>query len=228
MSHDDPRYEAWLLTQLFHASQEALRRFPETHLGGAPVTAANLRLVQACLRELGRALRVDAAHTWRRVERAAEALGAVALEGEITMHDAERERDGVSALPFTGAQAAPPPLRSALEPNPMLGGTAPLTSSGRAGAAASLPFDGVSGPDAVVCVGTRSLTLEHYAELMAWRARYPAAWAERRDAYGIVDDESFAAFDRAWQARFVREPTLQRRWVTAFQRALEARRSTTR
>jgi hypothetical protein len=69
-------------------------------------------------------------------------------------------------------------------------------------------------------VGTTSLTLEHHALLCAKRARAPADWSRTRAEFGIQDDATFEVFDRAWQARFTREPELQRRWLIAYRRAL--------
>jgi hypothetical protein len=212
------RQTAWLLSQLVQCDPASLGTFRDTHLRSADVALADLTLVRDLLVELGRALQADVPHLWTRVRRAADALGVVPIDGEATR---TASRTSQPSLPFRGSAAPPPAVSSTLEPNHAFGATAPLAA--RPAVDAALPFDGLTGPDAVVRVGTLSLTLEHHAELFAARARRPAAWEALRARYGIVDDAAFEALDRAWQARFAREPELQRRWVVAYQRALEPR-----
>jgi hypothetical protein len=219
---DRARYGGWLLSKLMQTPAGGLDAYREEHLEGRSIAREDLAALRACLLELHEALEANAPHAWRRVHRAAAALGAIAISGEETLR--VREDPTSAALPFqhTAVAVAPPP-RAPLEPHAAMGLTAGLSpGAGRSSSEPVLPFDGRTGPDAVVLVGKQSLTLEHHAELTAARARWDG-WAEERAAYGIHDDAAFEAFDRAWRERFAREPDLQRRWAVACQRAYKTR-----
>jgi hypothetical protein len=224
MADGDPtaRYEGWLLSKLLQTPPAELDDFRRAHLQGRDVALEDLRALRACLGEMSRTLRTNVPHGWERVHRAARALGAVAVDGLATAAGGAPPRVRHQPLPFKqGPATPPPPATSTLEPNPAFGGTFPIQAGGRAASSTPLPFVAPAGPDAVVTVGTLSLTLEHHAELSAAGARSPEEWARRREAFGIADDASFVELDRKWQERFAREPDLQRRWVAAYRRALE-------
>jgi hypothetical protein len=220
------RYEAWLLSKLLQTPPSELDGYREAYFEGRELDLENLEVLQACLVELSRALRTNQEHGWKRVHRAASALGATPVEGHRTVTDGEAgSAERVDPLPFVEKPgSAPPHVVPSLEPNPALGATAPLGDGARP-SPRSLPFTAPPQPDAVVSVGTISLTLEHYAELVAVGTRTPDAWAQRRNAFGIADDETFTQLDRAWQERFAHEPELQRRWLALYQRALEEERT---